>query len=95
MTLAQRFSRAIRHALEPLRVGLVVHGFGVAHAHLIVVPQQGPTDITSSRFAYLDAGKIKYGIQHVPEVPRTELDAMAAALSGQPRSWVRREPSGE
>ena len=32
MTLAQRFSRAIRGALQPPRVGLVVHGFGVPHA---------------------------------------------------------------
>ena len=91
MTLAQRFSRAIRQALKPARVGLVVHGFGVPHAHLIVVPQHGPTDITSSRFAYLNAGRIEYGIQHVPEVPRGELDVMAATLSGQPLSWVRRD----
>ncbi len=66
-------------------------GFGVAHAHLIVVPQHGPTDITSSRFAYLDEGTIEYGIEHVPVVPRAELDDMAAALSEQPLSWVRRE----
>ena len=91
MTLAQRFARSIRRELEPLRVGLVVHGFGVPHAHLIVVPQHCPTDITSSRFAYLNAGQIEYGIQHVPEVPRGELDLMAASLSGQPLSWVRRD----
>ncbi len=91
MTLAQRFARSIRRAVESLPVGLVVHGFGVPHAHLIVVPQHGPTDITSSRFAYLNAGQIEYGIQHVPEVPRADLDAMAAALSGQPLSWVRRD----
>ena len=94
MTLAQRFSRAIRQALQPLRVGLVVHGFGVAHAHLIAVPQHSPTDITSSRFAYLNEGEIEYGIEHVPEVPRAALDDMAAALSEQPLSWVRRERSG-
>ena len=91
MTLAQRFSRAICHRLQPLRVGLVVHGFGVAHAHLIVVPQHGPTDITSGRFAYLHEGKIEYGVQHVREVPRNELDEMAAVLSEQPLSWVRRD----
>ena len=69
----------------------MVHGFGVPHAHLIVVPQQGPTDITSSRFAYLNDGEIEYGIQYVPEVPRGELDIMGsdavgtAAVLGTPR----------
>lgn len=35
-----------------------------------MVPQHGPTDITSSRFAYLNEGEIKYGIERVPEVLR-------------------------
>lgn len=39
-----------------------------------MVPQHGPTDITSSRFAYLNEGAIEYGIEQVPEVPRAELD---------------------
>src|SRR5258705_11839605 len=39
---AQRLSRNLRERLQPQRVGLVVHGFGVAHAHLVVVPQYGP-----------------------------------------------------
>ena len=56
-----------------------------------MVPQHGPTDVTSSRFAYLSGGEIEYGIQHVREVPRGELDVMAATLSGQPLSWVRRD----
>ncbi len=91
MTIAQQLSRTIRRLLKPPRVGLVVHGFGVPHAHLIVVPQHGPTDIISGRFAYLNDGKIAYGIEHIREVPRAELDRMAAALSQQPPSWVRRD----
>ena len=91
MTIAQQLSRTIWRLLKPLRVGLVVHGFDVPHAHLIVVPQHGPTDITSGRFAYLNDGKIAYGIEHIREVPRAELDRMAAALSQQPPSWVRRD----
>ena len=35
--------RAIRRTLRPRRVGLVVHGFGVPHAHLLVVPQHEVT----------------------------------------------------
>ena len=56
-----------------------------------MVPQHGSTDITSSPFAYLNEGAIEYGIEHVPEVPRADLDDMAAALEEQPLSWVRRE----
>ncbi len=37
-----------------------------------------------------DAQAAPIGIEHVPEVPRAELDDMASELSGQPRSWVRR-----
>ena len=91
MTIAQQFSRTIRRLLKPPRVGLIVHGFGVAHAHLIVVPQHGPTDITSGRFAYLNDGRIEYGIEHIREIPRPELDRMAAALSEQPLTWTRRD----
>ena len=90
VTVAQRFSRAIRHTLKPRRVGLVVHGFGVAHAHLIVVPLHAPSDITSSHFAVVNEGRIEYTEQHVRQVPRGELDELAAALSEQPLSWVLR-----
>src|SRR5439155_14973143 len=51
---AQRLSRNLLERLQPQRVGLVVHGYGVPHAHLIVVAQHGPLDITSAKFAYLE-----------------------------------------
>ncbi len=89
LVVAQRLSRAIRRTLRPRRVGLVVHGFGVPHAHLLVVPQHEPTDITSGRHIRLEEGRIAFGTRHL-EVPQEELDAMAASLAGQPLSWVRR-----
>ena len=89
LLVAQRLSRAIRRTLRPRRVGLVVHGFGVPHAHLLVVPQREPTDITSGRHIHLEEGRIAFGTRHL-EVPREELDAIAASLAGQPLSWVRR-----
>ena len=58
LLVAQRLSRSIRRTLSPRRVGLVVHGFGVPHAHLIVVPQHEETDIISGRFIRLDGGRI-------------------------------------
>jgi histidine triad (HIT) family protein len=47
--VAQRLSRNLRERLAPKRVGWVVHGFGVPHAHLIVVPQHEESDIVSGR----------------------------------------------
>ena len=78
---AQRLSRNLRERLKPQRVGLVVHGYGVPHAHLIVAPQHGPDDITSGRMAYLEGGRIKFGVGHLNEPPRAELDRLARLLS--------------
>lgn len=78
---AQRLSRNMRERLKPQRVGLVVHGYGVPHAHLIVVPQHAPDDIISGRMAYLEDGQIKFGVEHLKETPREELDRLARLLS--------------
>ena len=63
---AQRLSRAIRETLNPQRVGLVVHGFGVPHAHLNVVPLHESEDITSAQYAYLDGNRIGFSEGQVP-----------------------------
>ena len=78
---AQRLSRNLRERLNPQRVGLIVHGYGVAHAHLIVVPQHAPDDIISGRMAYLEDGQIKFGVGHLNNPPREELDRLARLLS--------------
>lgn len=81
MVQAQRLSRNLRERLKPQRVGLVVHGYGVPHAHLVVVPQHAPDDITSGRMAYLEDGQIKFGVGHLKEPTREELDRLARLLS--------------
>ena len=78
---AQRLSRNLRERLKPERVGLVVSGYGVAHAHLIVVPLHGPNDITSEKYVRLEGGQIKFGAGHLKEAPREELDRLARLLS--------------
>ena len=78
---AQRLSRNMRERLGPGRVGLVVSGYGVAHAHLIVVPLHEPDDITSAKYAYLEGGQIKFGVGHLKEETREELDRLARLLS--------------
>ena len=78
---AQRLSRNLRERLRPRRVGLVVHGFGVPHAHLVVVPPHDPSDIVSAKYTHAEGGRIKYSEGLVAEVPRAELDEMARLLS--------------
>lgn len=83
MVQAQRLSRIARERLNPRpkRMGLVVHGFGVPHAHLIAVPLHHSDDIVSQAHAYLEDGKIRFGVQNLREWTRAELDEMAAVLA--------------
>lgn len=81
---AQRLSRNLRERLKPERVGLVVHGYGVAHAHLVVVPLHNSSDIVSAKHAYVEDGEVKYSEKLVPERPRAELNRLARILS-EPR----------
>ena len=80
MLIAQQLGRRMMTELSPKRIGMVVHGFGVAHAHLIIVPQCDPTDIVSARHGFISSGAIQYSEHQVPLVPRVELDAMAMRL---------------
>jgi histidine triad (HIT) family protein len=77
---AQRLSRNLRERLKPQRVGLVVHGFGVPHAHLIVVPLHEPNDIVSAKHIHVEGGQIKFGDEHLNET-REELDRLARLLA--------------
>ena len=80
LLVGQRIGRRMREVFRPLRIGFVVSGFGVAHAHLIVVPQHDPSDITSGRFARLEGGKIAFGASHIPRPERALLDEQARQL---------------
>lgn len=77
----QRLARVLRRLLEPRRVGLIVHGFGVPHAHLIVVPLEHPWDITAAQFAEIHDGRLSFRWEAVPLAPRADLDHLAASIS--------------
>lgn len=47
--IARLIGEAIRYAFEPRRVGLMVQGFEVPHAHLHVWPAQSPEDFDLGR----------------------------------------------
>jgi histidine triad (HIT) family protein len=80
MKLGQRLSRKIRAQLNPDRVGYVVAGYGVAHAHLIVIPNYHANDITCEHFAVQKEGKMVFTDEHIPIAPPEELDRMASLL---------------
>jgi histidine triad (HIT) family protein len=80
ITLGQRLSRKIREIINPDRVGYVVAGYGVPHAHLIVIPNYHANDITCEHFAVLKEGRIVFTDQHIPVASRDELDRMAELL---------------
>lgn len=80
LLLGQRVSRVMRRMLSPKRVGMIVHGFGVPHAHLVVLPLEQASDITSAANAFIDDGKVRFSWDRVPLAERAELDAMAKRL---------------
>lgn len=72
--------KAMRKVVRPDRMGLVVHGYGVPHAHVIIVPQHQEDDITSGRMADIENGRIIFTIKKLPVVPREELAQMAQLI---------------
>jgi len=79
--VAQKLGRRMRDTFPLERVGYLVHGYGVAHAHFIVVPQQGPDHLTSDRFARIVDGQIVFDISRVPVADRSTLDENARKLA--------------
>jgi histidine triad (HIT) family protein len=80
LLVAQRIGRKIMQVYQPQRIGYVVHGYGVPHAHFLIVPQNDPNDITSRKFMRVVDGEIEFTEQMLPLIPRDELDRMAAEL---------------
>ena len=81
LVVGQRLSRNLRERLKPRRVGLVVHGYGVPHAHLNVVPLHHPDDITSAGYAVVENGAVRFTTEKLPAPTREELDETARLLS--------------
>ena len=92
MLVAQRIGRRMRTVFAPQRVGMVVHGYGVPHAHLILVPQHGPYDITSARYADIEDGRVVFSMKNIPLASRKTLDEHARLLVQSPRSLQSHDP---
>jgi histidine triad (HIT) family protein len=83
LMVAQRLARTMRATLAPPRVGLLVGGFAVPHAHLHVVPMHDGHDLTSQAYAKLADGKVTYDIANNPAAAPEALKAMAERLKNQ------------
>ena len=80
MIVAQRIGRKIMDVYQPLRVGMAVHGFNVAHAHLHVFPQYDPLDIMFKHYAHVKDGDVSFEPKDIPQPDRAVLDAMAESI---------------
>ena len=81
MIIAQRYGRRLMQLVQPKRIGYVVHGFGVAHAHLNVVPQHNDDDIISARHVIIEGGVMRISDEALEVPTRQALDAIAAQLA--------------
>jgi len=54
MQTVKNVSRAIEHAVKPAKVGLLVKGFDVDHAHIHVIPLNNNADIQATTFSPTD-----------------------------------------
>lgn len=67
MTTVKEMTQLLKEKFKPARVGLVVYGFDVPHAHIHLIPMDRP-------------GKIK--MEHQENVPESELKAAKDKLVG-------------
>ena len=78
---AFKISQTIKSKLQPERVGFIVHGYGVPHAHMILLPQHDKDDITSGRLVKIDNGQIVFDPHNVPMADREGLDRVSKLLT--------------
>lgn len=55
---ARALSAPLQNAMESVRVGMVVEGFGVPHVHLHLVPINGPHELDSNRAKAMPAEEL-------------------------------------
>lgn len=65
---------------SPGRVGMGVHGYGVAHAHFNVFPQNHPYDVVFRKMAYVKEDEVRFGFKNLPVPSREKMDEIAATL---------------
>ena len=77
---AQKIARHFREKLDALRVGYAAVGFGMAHAHIHIVPLWHEHDITSRAYAAVVDGQVNFAAEHLAMAPADERAATQALL---------------
>lgn len=57
--IAKTLSAPLKRATGAKRIGIAVEGFGVAHAHVHLVPLHGPHELNPERAQRMDDGELK------------------------------------
>ncbi|MEO0438718.1 MAG: HIT family protein [Pseudomonadota bacterium] len=75
-----RIGQKIMSVYSPDRIGMGVHGYGVAHAHFNVFPQNHPFDVVFKKMIYVKEGQVSFGFKNLPVPSRTRMDEIAERL---------------
>ena len=65
MNVGFEIGQKIMSMYSPGRVGMGVHGYGVAHAHFNVFPQNHPYDVVFRKMAYVKEGEVRFGFKNL------------------------------
>jgi histidine triad (HIT) family protein len=79
VVIGQRIARVVQAAFAPKRIGYVVSGFGVPHAHLCIVPLLHEHDIVSARHVADSEQHPTFTDAHLQR-PRRELNMHAKLI---------------
>lgn len=80
MQVGFKISQKIMREYSPGRMGMGVHGYGVAHAHFNVFPQNHPFDVVFRKMAYIKDNEVRFGFKNLPVPPRKKMDEIARRL---------------
>ena len=72
--------KKIQTVLKPQRVGFVVSGFGVPHAHYHVIPLFEKHDITSSQYISKEFGEVTFNMDRISAVDSKRQCELASLL---------------
>lgn len=82
MGVGFKIGKKIMSTYSPGRVGMGVHGYGVAHAHFNIFPQNHPFDVVFRKMAYVKEGEVKFGFKNLPVPSREQMNEIAKDLKG-------------
>lgn len=80
MSVGFDLGKRIMQEYGPDRIGMAVHGYGVAHAHFNVYPQNHADDVVFKKMAYIEEGEIRLGFKNLTVPSRAKMNEIARTL---------------